>query len=175
MSTKAFILITGAPWLIHMCMNLIIMIQAISHCLTAPSHYLNQCWLLINEVLWHSSGPILQELSQSPITELSLKITYLKVHWNFSGFNKLMSIHASRLQLLHREGMFGIEEPCYYWIMDNNFYLIKRSVEQLSHVCSKEVSKKSNIKMKCDDYRWYICLISCSNIYDNILCWHGFT
>ena len=25
-----------------------------SCCLTAPSHYLNQCWLLISEVLWHS-------------------------------------------------------------------------------------------------------------------------
>ena len=23
-------------------------------CLTAPSHYLNQCWLTINEILWHS-------------------------------------------------------------------------------------------------------------------------
>ena len=23
-------------------------------CRTAPSHYLNQCWLIINEVLWHS-------------------------------------------------------------------------------------------------------------------------
>ena len=23
-------------------------------CLTAPSHYLNQCWLIIGEVLWHS-------------------------------------------------------------------------------------------------------------------------
>ena len=24
-------------------------------CLTAPSHYLNQCWLAISKVLWHSS------------------------------------------------------------------------------------------------------------------------
>ena len=23
-------------------------------CLTAPSHYLNRCWLLISKVLWHS-------------------------------------------------------------------------------------------------------------------------
>ena len=23
-------------------------------CLSAPSHYLNQCWLIISEVLWHS-------------------------------------------------------------------------------------------------------------------------
>ena len=28
--------------------------QIMAWCLVAPSHYLNQCWLLINEVLWHS-------------------------------------------------------------------------------------------------------------------------
>ena len=28
--------------------------QVLTCCLTAPSHYLNQCWLLINGVLWHS-------------------------------------------------------------------------------------------------------------------------
>ena len=30
------------------------LVQAMACCLTAPSHYLNQCWLMINEVLWHS-------------------------------------------------------------------------------------------------------------------------
>ena len=28
--------------------------QAMAWCRQAPSHYLNQCWLLISEVLWHS-------------------------------------------------------------------------------------------------------------------------
>ena len=28
--------------------------QVMAWCLTAPSHYLNQCWLIINEVHWHS-------------------------------------------------------------------------------------------------------------------------
>ena len=27
--------------------------QVLAYCLTAPSHYLNQCWLTINKVLWH--------------------------------------------------------------------------------------------------------------------------
>ena len=27
--------------------------QIMACCLMAPSHYLNQCWLLISEVLWH--------------------------------------------------------------------------------------------------------------------------
>ena len=29
--------------------------QVMSCCLTAPSHYLNQCWLIISKVQWHSS------------------------------------------------------------------------------------------------------------------------
>ena len=28
--------------------------QVMDCCLAAPNHYLNQCWLLTNEVLWHS-------------------------------------------------------------------------------------------------------------------------
>ena len=28
--------------------------QAMACCLTAPSHYLNQCWLMIRKVRWHS-------------------------------------------------------------------------------------------------------------------------
>ena len=28
--------------------------QVMGCCLMAPSHYLNQCWLLISEILWHS-------------------------------------------------------------------------------------------------------------------------
>ena len=30
--------------------------QVMACCLMAPSHYLNQCWLLINKVLWYSPG-----------------------------------------------------------------------------------------------------------------------
>ena len=30
--------------------------QVMACCLTAPSHYLHQCWLMISEVLWHSPG-----------------------------------------------------------------------------------------------------------------------
>ena len=29
--------------------------QVMACCLTAPSHYLNQCWLIISKVEWHSS------------------------------------------------------------------------------------------------------------------------
>ena len=31
------------------------LVQVMACCLTAPSHHLNQCWLIISQVLWHSS------------------------------------------------------------------------------------------------------------------------
>ena len=31
------------------------LVQVMARCLTAPNHYLNQCWLIIGKVLWHSS------------------------------------------------------------------------------------------------------------------------
>ena len=35
------------------------LLQVMACCLTAPSHYLNQCWLIITEALWHSSRGII--------------------------------------------------------------------------------------------------------------------
>ena len=73
-------------------------------CLTAPSHYLSSCWLITSKVQWHSSEcnftrdtsatslcAILLEVSQPPVTEISLKITYLKFCSNLSWANELNS------------------------------------------------------------------------------------
>ena len=35
------------------------LVQVMASCLTAPNHYVNQCWLIISEVLWHSSEDII--------------------------------------------------------------------------------------------------------------------
>ena len=43
--------------------------QVMACCLTAPSHYLNQCWLIISEVQWHSSqGTFIIDTSPSCVT-----------------------------------------------------------------------------------------------------------
>ena len=53
--------------------------------LTAPSHYLNQSWLLISEVLWHSPGAISQRVPQLFLCIMSLKIIFGKLLPHFSG------------------------------------------------------------------------------------------
>ena len=39
----------------HMVTSVSILAQVMTCCLMAPSHYLNQYWLVISKVLWHSS------------------------------------------------------------------------------------------------------------------------
>ena len=55
----------------------------------APCHYLNQCWLIISKVQWHSSEHNCTRDTSAPITKISLKITSLKFHLNLPGANEL--------------------------------------------------------------------------------------
>ena len=61
------------------------LVQVMACCLMAPSHYLNQCWLIISQVLWHSSEDIIirrfEDTNQCDwYGKARLKITFLKSH-----------------------------------------------------------------------------------------------
>ena len=53
------------------------LVQVMACCLTAPSHYLNQCWLIISMVQWHLSESDFTRDAQPSITKISMKITCL--------------------------------------------------------------------------------------------------
>ena len=53
-------------------------------CLTAPSHYLNQCWLTFSKVQWHSA-----EIVHPSITKISFTINCLKFYSNLPVANEL--------------------------------------------------------------------------------------
>ena len=61
--------------------------QVMACCLTAPRHYLNQCWFTISNVHWHSFE--YKKILQPSITEISWKIIFLKFLWNLPGANEL--------------------------------------------------------------------------------------
>ena len=63
--------------------------QVMACCLTAPSRYLNHCWLIINEVQHNHLKAISLEILQASATKYCLKMTYLKFHWNLSGAKEL--------------------------------------------------------------------------------------
>ena len=62
--------------------------QVMACCLTAPSHYLNQCWLTISKVLWHSSEGITIR-SEDTNQWMRLKIAFLKSPPDLTGTNEL--------------------------------------------------------------------------------------
>ena len=41
------------------------LIQVMACCLMAPSHYLNQCWFIISQVLCHSSQSLIKKCQQN--------------------------------------------------------------------------------------------------------------
>ena len=47
-------------------------------CLTAPSHYLNQCWLIITDVLWHSPKSNFTRSNINLIRNMCSETTYSK-------------------------------------------------------------------------------------------------
>ena len=53
-----FVLVSNLRWLIYrknVIKHCATLAQVMTCCLTATSHYLDQCWLIISEVLWNSS------------------------------------------------------------------------------------------------------------------------
>ena len=65
--------------------------QIMTCCLTAPSHYLNQCWLIISEVFLHSPGAFLQEIITISGPE-SLGITDLRLYLHLPGAHELIPV-----------------------------------------------------------------------------------
>ena len=64
--------------------------QVMACYLTAPSHYLNQCWLIISKIQCHSSeGNFERDALAIILTKVTLKITSLKFHPNLPGANEL--------------------------------------------------------------------------------------
>ena len=83
------------------------LIQVMAWCLTAPNHYLNQCWLIINKVLWHSSQDIiirrLEDTNQwSKAEDYIFKITLrsLSGQWVNTRFDNCIVITSYTLTVM---------------------------------------------------------------------------
>ena len=63
--------------------------QVMACCLAAPSHYLNQCWLLISKIQLHSCDGNFTINTSVINAKINMKITHLKCHWNLQGAYEL--------------------------------------------------------------------------------------
>ena len=66
--------------------------NSMSWCLTAPSPYLNQCWLIISEIFWPS---LEGNFTMMSILDMSMKIVFLNLQWHITGANHLSFKHAT--------------------------------------------------------------------------------
>ena len=64
--------------------------QVMACCLTAPSHYLNQRWLIISEVLWYWPVAISHEILKISVIDISLKMSSSRLQPHFPGVNELI-------------------------------------------------------------------------------------
>ena len=75
-------------------------VQVMACCLMAPSHYLNQCWLIISEILWHAfQTAISQQMLMNLVCNMSLEITLLKLLKHLPEANELCSYFTSQSTL----------------------------------------------------------------------------
>ena len=100
--------------------------QVMASCLTAPSHYLSQCWFTISKVHWHSFEHNFTR-DQPSITKISWKIIFLKFLWNLSGVSELNVLVDEvpglpctfRHNLVYQQAssiLFFISSQSYAWI-----------------------------------------------------------
>ena len=95
-----------------------IMAQVMACCLTASSHYRNQCWLIVCEILRHYLRLISQKRLKKPILVMSLKITHLRyqpgfnelTHWLLQSLLSLsISYQAKQVWINHWNGWKGCQ------------------------------------------------------------------
>ena len=56
---------------------------------TKPLPYLNQCWLIVSEILWHSPEGNLRGMLKISILDISLKTTKSKLQPHLPGAKEL--------------------------------------------------------------------------------------
>ena len=94
--------------------------QVIACCLTAPSHFLKQCWLTSVRSRDNQQREISLEIPQPSVTKMRLKIAYLKSHWNPPGANEFMCI------IIHNKTML--------WTHVMGYTLCSRCVDNIGNM-----------------------------------------
>ena len=83
------------------------LVQVMACCLKAPSHYLNQCWLIISKVLWHSSEDIIIRRFEDTNTKYYIfKITLRSPRANELTIMMWLAGHAESSWMRHFNSLF---------------------------------------------------------------------
>ena len=97
--------------------------QVMACCLMAPSHYLNQCWLILSKVQWHSSESIFT------------RATSAIYHWRLrENWLSQISFKSPRGQWVKNPWQWHLIHPLgTYYPLNNNSTSI--NIHELTHWC----------------------------------------
>ena len=93
-------------------------------CLTAPTHYLNQCWLIIKGVLWHSPESNFTGNAQDINSWNEFEFTISKLFPHFPGADELNDKLQCLLQLFWCWGLLlkYCDKNNSFWLLLMNWY-----------------------------------------------------
>ena len=153
--------------------------QVMACCLMAPSHYLNQCWLITSKVQRHSS-----EIPQPPVTEISLKITYLNFFSNLPGANELkfvVSLLVYRLEFLFifsSHCNLVLYSRCCCGVVMLRLWPMGKALAspvRLATVMGKWLSRSQGlIQQKMSSYQYRNSIVEIRRSYDRLISTMGF-
>ena len=96
--------------------------QVMACCLREPNHYLNQCWLIVKYVRWHSAESNFVRSVPELILDMCLEITLLKLLPHLPGANELT---------------FSLPQGVGNCIWIGPIYFLEETVTSKSHPCCK--------------------------------------
>ena len=106
------------------------LVQVVDCCTTASSHYLNQCSLIISEVLWYSSEDNFTRNAQD------------NYHWyEFENYKSTITAAAPRGQWVNALGIPGKPIKCSIWHQNDG------SV----HDCSNSIADALELLQSCTE------------------------
>ena len=130
----------------------------------SPGHYLNQCWLIINKVLWHYLRPISHKTFKISLLDISLKITDFRLQLNILGSNELISVNKTSTSWNDRKLSSS----------SLNSLATGRCSWYLNLVIFKLISRIDILSISCEiALRWTPSSLS-KMIYDSNEHWHSF-
>ena len=83
--------------------------QVMACCLTAPSHYLNQCWLIIRRVLWHTSGSSFAGIAQGIDSGYEFEKDIMKIIFKSPRGQWVNSLNLCDAYMLHWSGSLWVQ------------------------------------------------------------------
>ena len=89
------------------------LVQLMACCLTAPSHYLNPCWLIINRVLYHlTKGRTENAHESNHYKEFEIFMFNIKATSPWHNELMLMWRHTNAPMIEHRSSPLSVHAPC---------------------------------------------------------------